>query len=302
MKWLSLGALALGLATFGAGAFDLFGSNKSEMVRINAGHAILGAPDRNSLAGPAVYSTDAYWIDRHEVTNADYAKFVRATSHQPAAFADDDEFNKPDQPVTGVTWMDARDYCSWKGKRLPSEIEWEKAARGENALIYPWGNNFKAENAYLHGETPISISAYPKQDINPAGIQGLAGGVSEWVSDVQIATGGVCGQDKSTIEEASKGTSLTVPDVLGENANLGTWVPVCETPELLSPEVVAKNMRLSLKLVDLSSPQWGIKRCAYIKGNSFNGVDHMTKLTNRMWDYTDSVAEFVGFRCAKSAK
>jgi len=54
-------------------------------------------------------------------------------------------------------------------------------------------------------------------------------------------------------------------------------------------------------LIDLGHPHWGAKRCAYIKGNSFNGLDHMTKLTNRMWDYTDSIAEFVGFRCARSA-
>jgi formylglycine-generating enzyme required for sulfatase activity len=270
------------------------------MVRINEGPAILGAAHRNSLPGPGVYMVDAFEIDRREVSNADYMKFAIATSRQPAAFADDVEFNKPNQPVTGVTWSDARDYCEWRGKRLPSEIEWEKAARGDDALMYPWGNVFKEEYAHLRGEVPISISSYPKQDINPSGIQGLAGGVSEWVNDVQIATGGVCGQDMATIEEAREGTKLSIPKIIDKNANLGTWEPVCETPELLSPETVAKNHRLSLKLYDIKNPAWGISRCAYIKGNSFNGVDHMTKLNNRMWDYTDSIAEFVGFRCARS--
>lgn len=294
-----LAAIVICWATTAAGAVDAM---RSEMVRINEGPAILGAAHRNSLPGPTVYMVKAFEIDRREVSNADYTKFATATSRKPAAFADDDEFNRPTQPVTGVTWSDARDYCEWRGKRLPSEIEWEKAARGENALMYPWGNSFKAEYAHLRGEAPISISTYPKQDINPAGIHGLAGGVSEWVNDVQIATGGVCGQDMATIEDASEGTKLSIPKIIDKNANLGTWEPVCETPELLSPEVVAKNHRLSLKLYDIDNPAWGISRCAYIKGNSFNGLDHMTKLNNRMWDYTDSIAEFVGFRCARSAK
>ncbi len=136
MKRLPLVALVVLTATAGAGAMHLFTLSPSSMVEVAQGHAILGAPDRNSLPGPAIYDVPAFKIDRREVTNTDYNEFIKATGHPPAAFADDDEFNQPDQPVTGVTWDDARKYCAWKGKRLPSEIEWEKAARGADARIY----------------------------------------------------------------------------------------------------------------------------------------------------------------------
>ena len=82
---------------------------------------------------------DAYYIDKVEVTNEQYRVFLDATGHRLPSFWNDATLNRDTQPVTGVSWFDARVYCSWAGKRLPTEAEWEKAARGTDGLAFPWG-------------------------------------------------------------------------------------------------------------------------------------------------------------------
>ncbi len=231
-------------------------SEFGDMVPIPAGMVVLGDDSAHAMMGPAVYKTPAYNIDRFEVTNAQYAVFIKATGHAPAAFADDAAFNQADQPVTGVSWQDAVDYCTWSGKRLPSEVEWEKAARGVNGQIYPWGSVFDPAKAHLSGEAPVPVSAF-SDDTSPFGVRGLAGNVSEWVADTDQARAGVCGK--------------------GHHDHGGQ-------------KTAGKS--------DASVPT---ETCAYLKGNSWSGRPHMTKLSNRMWDYASSVAEFVGFRCARSA-
>lgn len=276
-------------------------SPDNDMVMIASGPVELGAPDTNSLAGPASYQVDTFSIDRREVSNSDYEKFALATKRQPAAFAKDDEFSQPDQPVTGVTWEDANSYCKWVGKRLPSEIEWEKAARSGDGRIYPWGNKFKAENAHLTGEMPIAISSYPPADKTPHGLIGMAGGVSEWVNDIQIAVGGVCGRAMSHQPDTTINSHSMFEQLLKKGGELATFAPTCVVgTQTVSMAVTAQNHKLSMTLARLGKPEWGMQKCAFIKGNSFNGQAHMTKLTNRMWDYTDTIAEFVGFRCAVS--
>lgn len=271
-----------------------------DMVLVKAGPVELGAPDRNSLTGPAIYQVDSFYIDRREVTNENYRKFVKATGRLPAAFADDEEFNQPQQPVTGVTWNDAQAYCKWTAKRLPSQIEWEKAARNGDGRLYPWGSKFKIENAHLSGEAPIQINNYPVQDKTPAGIFGMAGGVSEWVRDVQIASGGVCGRGMSFEPGYVSNDKSTFDKLLSRGGELARFAPACSVNrQVISPAVTARNQRLSATLARLGKPGWGMQKCAYIKGNSFSGQPHMTKFTNRMWDYTDTIAEFVGFRCSK---
>ena len=89
----------------------------------------------------------SYYIDKFEVSNDEYTKFILATDHPAPAYWDHHKLNKANQPVTGVNWYDANTYCLWANKRLPTEAEWEKAARGPAGLIYPWGNNLDSTKA-----------------------------------------------------------------------------------------------------------------------------------------------------------
>jgi hypothetical protein len=120
------------------------GSDGAEMVLVSAGEFTMGSNDYDDEKPVHQVSLDAFYIDKYEVTNALYRKFMQATGRQAPAYWNDKNFNAPNQPVVGVSWDDAQAYCAWAGKRLPTEAEWEKAARGTDARIYPWGNQWDA--------------------------------------------------------------------------------------------------------------------------------------------------------------
>lgn len=264
-----------GAAAFGAAALGFWPSDKGDMVQIPAGDATLGYVYYTGLYGPMPYQVSAFLIDRFEVTNAQYTAFVSQTGHAPAAFADDPDFNQSDQPVTGVLHDDARAFCAEVGKRLPTEIEWEKAARGTDGRIYPWGDDSDLSRAHLAGEVPVSVAEFP-DDISPYGVRGMAGNVSEWVADTRTARGGVC-RDNAVVDRQ---TTPEMRALLAEltAANGGVLPELCLPPEQADESIPGEP-------------------CAYIKGNSWNGRPHMTVASNRMWDYTNTYAEFVGFRC-----
>jgi formylglycine-generating enzyme required for sulfatase activity len=133
---------------------------------------------------------DAFYIDKSEVTVADFKTFVEATGYQTTSEAKGDAvqytwraFDAPDRqnhPVRWMTWHDARAYCQWAGKRLPTEAEWEKAARGTEGLIYPWGDVWD-DTRVPKGDT-APVDAFP-DGASPYGVLGMAGGVWEWVRD-----------------------------------------------------------------------------------------------------------------------
>jgi len=136
---------------------------------------------------------DAYYIDKYEVTNAQYRKFVEATGHREPGEWQDARFNRPDQPVVGVSWDDALAYCKWAGKTLPTEVQWEKAARG--GLVkkrFSWGDSWPPpsntgnfydkhidgySDGYVHTAPVGSFAA------NGYGLYDMAGNVLEWCLD-----------------------------------------------------------------------------------------------------------------------
>ncbi|MBI3989799.1 MAG: SUMF1/EgtB/PvdO family nonheme iron enzyme [candidate division NC10 bacterium] len=165
-------------------------SGTSEMVLIPAGEFQIGsdANDSEALSNEKprhkVY-LDAYSIDKYEVTNALYKRFMEPTGRAAPAYWYDDKLNGPTQPVVGVSWHDADAYCKWAGKRLPTEAEWEKAARGTDGRKYPWGDQWDASRANTEalkvGKT-VAVGSYPS-GVSPYGVHDLAGNVWEWVQD-----------------------------------------------------------------------------------------------------------------------
>jgi len=170
------------------------------MVLVPAGEFLMGSnPEVDPLADELdempqhTVFLDAYFIDKYEVSNADYAKFVEATGRRPSIFGDNPQYNQPNQPVVGVSWGDAVAYAQWVGKRLPTEAEWEKAARGTDGRIWPWGNEFDPtkcnfdddgkSDGHLDGFAMAApVDSFP-QGTSPYGVFNVAGNVAEWVSD-----------------------------------------------------------------------------------------------------------------------
>lgn len=135
--------------------------------------------------GPAhMVFLDPYLIEKFEVSNRNYGDFIRSTGHPAPAYWDDPRLNRPGQPVVGVSWQDAQAYCAYRGKRLPTEAEWEKAARGPQGNLYPWGNDFDPARANFgkNQEGTLPVDSYP-DGVSYYGVYNMAGNVFEWVSD-----------------------------------------------------------------------------------------------------------------------
>jgi formylglycine-generating enzyme required for sulfatase activity len=135
------------------------------------------------------------WIDEFllascQVTNADYSGFLRAPGTQPPPFWNDPNFNNPEQPVVGVSWFDATNYCAWLSEltgrhyRLPTEAEWERAARGgTEGQLFPWGDAAPetlpdCASRWKNGPEPVARYAP-----NPFGLYDISENVHEWCSD-----------------------------------------------------------------------------------------------------------------------
>ena len=155
-----------------------------DMVLIPKGEFTMGSNEHADETKHQVV-LDPYWIDKYEASNARYKEFMKATSHPAPAYWDDPRLNKQNQPVVGVSWTDANAFCKWEGKRLPTEAEWERAAKGpEGDNHYPWGHKLdpkKANYGQNVGRT-MPVDSYP-EGVSGFGVYNMAGNVFEWVED-----------------------------------------------------------------------------------------------------------------------
>jgi iron(II)-dependent oxidoreductase len=163
-----------------------------EIVVIPAGAFLMGSESGAENEQPChrVW-LDCFGMGRFPVTNGEYARFVESTRRPPPPWWSDPVFSKPDQPVVGVTWYDSDAYCRWLSAqtgeefRLPTEAEWERAARGgREGALYPWGDEPPSEKGFVgcnaagDGPAPVGVN-----EPNGFGIYDMSEGVHEWCSD-----------------------------------------------------------------------------------------------------------------------
>ncbi len=134
---------------------------------------------------------DAFYMDTYEVTTRRYAQFLKETKRKAPWLWELVRLDiHGDRPVVGVSWFDADEYCRWTGKRLPTEAEWEKAARGTDERLYPWGNvppnaelaNFALGARFSYSQALMPVGHYHRAK-SPYGLYDMAGNVWEWVQD-----------------------------------------------------------------------------------------------------------------------
>jgi sulfatase modifying factor 1 len=197
--------ILLGIATFCVVALIIFyggrfrspvvqavGKNGAPIVLIPPGSFLMGSSDGEPNEKPVhtVY-LPGFYMDKNEVTTALYVRFLEATGRdKPFKWNEVDLRKDGDRPVVGVSWYDAQAYCQWVEERLPTEAEWEKAARGTNALTYPWGNEDPSEargnfdrGFHWQGYATLAVVGSFELGKSPYGINDLAGNVSEWTAD-----------------------------------------------------------------------------------------------------------------------
>lgn len=188
--------------------------SSTPMIRIPGGWFLLGSSDRDGKIGFEIGVDElpqqkvyvrSFYIDRYEVTEAQYLEFLRGTGSKKfpgywkeAGQADHFPKGYGQYPVSDVDWFDADSYCRWAGKRLPTEAEWEKAARGTDGRLWPWGNRFepgwantreasavwkapKGQEQYRVPGWKSPVGSHP-EDVSPYGIYDMAGNVREWTA------------------------------------------------------------------------------------------------------------------------
>ena len=188
-----------GTASPGAPSAPPSGANdEAELVLIPAGEFTMGHKDSYDTLPVRRLNLPAFFIDKYEVTNKRYKRYIDATGYKVpwsqdpavAAYAWNWQARmypqgKGDDPVVLVSWEDAKAFCTWAGKSLPTEAQWEKAARGANGKPYPWGDTWevgKANTSESGVKQTAPVGSF-KGDVSEYGVYDLAGNVSEWVEE-----------------------------------------------------------------------------------------------------------------------
>jgi iron(II)-dependent oxidoreductase len=240
------------------------------MVTIPAGDFKMGTDLKNADAASHpqhIATVKSYRIDRYLVTNAQYARFIAATGHRPPAIWKDGKIQDGTamQPVTMVNWYDASAYAKWAGKRLPTEAEWEKAARGTDGRRWPWGNEMNPAllNTYYNVGSASNVTTYAN-GVSPYGVYDMAGNVDEWVNEDFLPYAGT-----DAGKEVFQGKVAKVLDEQDRAMKLSELVPVNRQYKVL-------------------------------RGGSWKGDPFSTATYHRDYAWPNYASDFYGFRCASN--
>ena len=228
-----------------------------EMVLIPAGEFIMGTDDKNSDAYPQrKVNLPAFWIDKYEVTNFEFQGFSIEARYAGEGVAEGKDwrvFVTPDKahfPIQYITYKDAETYCKSKGKRLPTEEEWEKASRGPNGNGYPWGNEWMDNRSNTAESGPLKTVAIGEyDDVSPYGVHDMLGNVREWTSSWWVMYPGNPKKDPNSGKQSHRVIRGLSPNHRGKMAHL--WdrsgiVPIyvgdvgCRCAKDATPEEAAK--------------------------------------------------------------
>jgi iron(II)-dependent oxidoreductase len=247
-------------------------TNLATMITIPAGHFIMGTnSERADDQDRPQHSVTlpAYKIDKYPVTNAQYARFIAATSHRPPSTWKQGKIPQGEllYPVTLVDWYDAVAYAKWAGKRLPTEAEFEKAGRGADGKIWPWGNNMDPArlNTYYNAGSASNVTAYAN-GASVYGVMDLAGNVDEWVADDFLPYPG--SEAAGEVFQGKIGKANSAQDT-------------------------------ALKVVDLIPVQ---ARYKVLRGGSWKSDPFSTALYHRNFAFPNYASDFFGFRCAQDVE
>lgn len=240
--------------------------NNADMVVIPAGEFIMGSDngDANEMPAHVVYM-DAYSIDKTEVSNGDYKLCVRdgvcqsplqITSRTRPQYYGNVQFDN--YPVIYIDWGMAKAYCEWRGARLPTEAEWEKAARGENSFIYSWGDEFACHKGNFDDEEKIDSYVVP-------------GGPN-------------CDGYEDTAPVSSYPAGASTYGVMDMNGNVWEWVNSQSAPY----PYIENDGR--------ESPSSSVNRV--VKGGAFTSNNYFSRSSNRRFLSPVTTEDVTGFRCA----
>ena len=239
-------------------------------VEIPAGEFIMGTNyERADAQDQPEHKVNlpGFFIDKYPVTNVQYARFVVESKHRPPLDWQNGKIpdNKFLHPVTMVSWYDAKAYCEAYGKRLPSEAEWEKAARGSNGNRWPWGNNMDPSrvNTYYNVGSTTEVTKY-LSGTSSYGVFDLAGNVSEW-------------------------TASDFGPYSGSNAPSNVFQP----KKVVAQSTKDKSMKVA-DLVPLQGATYKVRR-----GGSWKSDPFATSAYHRNFSLPNYASDFFGFRCVR---
>jgi formylglycine-generating enzyme required for sulfatase activity len=287
-----------------------------DMLLVPAGEFLMGSRDADSQAESnekpqRTLSLPAFYIDQFEVTNIQYKRFVDDTGYPaPPSWKDGNYADEADfYPVVEVTWWDATAYARWAGKRLPTEAEWEKAARGTDGRRYPWGNHY---NSHLANTGRYFVPANANiEAASPCGAVNMAGNAAEWTASVfepyqelvAVLPAEFGGVDSSAqiarpkSEKSKPGAGSPAPGGATQNAPSAALTEAGAELARDDSLQVANDPRRQF----LSAEELRDKRPRVYRGGAINSYPRFLRCANRASESPDARWYNLGFRCAMDA-